>query len=301
MRKRDFAATQGVYIPLGPPPAKRAAPPVSNERTGGPDFDDDNNEEEIYSEEGEGVDKGPDTGRGDNQPTFFGGFDVDGTMDDDFLPTPSITCFGKTPTLRRKARFQDGAELHQFIISNFIAPVFGRGITGDEESDDDHSGIAISRLAADSAKAITEVAQANESSCEEVEKADIAVGVRDSIPTLKNAKDEFTRSLYVYRNTMIQPVVAVSLPADLNRNVNIGKHIERGNKRQWAKAVREHLNSAQRGESMGVTSNSGFQNPLQDRRNYDSTQKNSFSNSAKIAYKMGFNFSNIKDVNTDGH
>ncbi|KAI1001663.1 hypothetical protein K3495_g6542 [Podosphaera aphanis] len=124
-RKRDFAATQGVYIPLGSPPAKRAAPPVWDERTGDPDIDDDNEEEEIYSEEGEGVDKGPDTGRGVNQPTFFGG--LDGAMDDDFVPAPSITRFGKTPAydltppLRRKAGFEDGVELRQFNIANFVA------------------------------------------------------------------------------------------------------------------------------------------------------------------------------------
>ncbi|KAI1007215.1 hypothetical protein K3495_g998 [Podosphaera aphanis] len=42
---------------------------------------------------------------------------------------------------------------------------------------------------------------------------------------------------------------------------------------ELAKAVGEYLNSTQREESIGVTSNNGFQNPSQDRRNDDSSRK----------------------------
>ncbi|KAI0993954.1 hypothetical protein K3495_g14230 [Podosphaera aphanis] len=66
-------------------------------------------------------------------------------MDDDFVPTPSITRFGNTPAYNltqaphRKARFEDGAELRQLNITNFVAPVFDEDIIGDEESDDNRT------------------------------------------------------------------------------------------------------------------------------------------------------------------
>ncbi|KAI1002315.1 hypothetical protein K3495_g5885 [Podosphaera aphanis] len=66
-------------------------------------------------------------------------------MDNNFVPTPSISHFGKipaydpTPTPRRKACFEDGAELRQFNFANFVAPVFDEDITGDEESDKDRT------------------------------------------------------------------------------------------------------------------------------------------------------------------
>ncbi|KAI1005603.1 hypothetical protein K3495_g2617 [Podosphaera aphanis] len=60
-----------------------------------------------------------------------------------------------------------------------------------------------------------------------------------------------------------------------------------------AKAVGEYLNSTQREESIGVTSNNGFQNLSQDRRNDDSSRKIRSRTARNWLKKMGFNFTNI--------
>ncbi|KAI1000275.1 hypothetical protein K3495_g7922 [Podosphaera aphanis] len=94
----------------------------------------------------------------------------------------------------------------------------------------------MSDLREQSMQAITDVAVRTQDFYDQLEHAYQAAGINDNLPPLKQAKDEFIRSLYVFRDTVVQAAITTSLMSDSSRNQNVAKPAEWGNKRDWCKS-----------------------------------------------------------------
>ncbi|KAI0995214.1 hypothetical protein K3495_g12968 [Podosphaera aphanis] len=94
----------------------------------------------------------------------------------------------------------------------------------------------MSDLREQSMQAITDVAVRTQDFYDQLEHAYQAGGINDNLPPLKRAKDEFIRSLYVFKDTVVQAAITTSLMSDSGRNQNVAKPAEWGNKRDWCKS-----------------------------------------------------------------
>jgi hypothetical protein len=84
--------------------------------------------------------------------------------------------------------------------------------------------------------AVAEVVHASTKLTDMFDEAFNDLGVSDRIPSLKEANQEFVKALLVYRDTVLQDVLAHAMAQGQDNSSKIGKSTEWGSKRAWVKS-----------------------------------------------------------------
>jgi hypothetical protein len=85
---------------------------------------------------------------------------------------------------------------------------------------------------------------------DKLESAFDDLGVSDKIPTVREAQQEFVKSLLTYRDTVLQDVLAHAM-AQRSDNSHKGKSTEWGSKRAWVKSTPSVGTSSMMSEDIG--------------------------------------------------
>jgi hypothetical protein len=85
--------------------------------------------------------------------------------------------------------------------------------------------------------AVAEVVRTSAQLVDKLESAFDDLGVSDKIPTVREAQQEFAKSLLTYRDTVLRDVLAHAMAQGPDNSHKIGKSTEWGSKRAWVKST----------------------------------------------------------------